>query len=514
MSMPSLTSTDANQPDRGKSSVRTDELLSANSSVATSYSSSPVSGDSWWVALGPIVGGLAVAGLFYAVVLVAKIPALDRYFLGHPVAFAATTLFWVAIAILTVKTIRVRVQRRRVDLLGRDDCLPQAESSDGDDPARPSSRWRQTHDARHVARNWLTSLSRLPQDAQDNLLITRLRELLQRQSNRGSTKHLGDDMRELAGRDADAAHDSLGLVRIIVWAIPMLGFLGTVIGITQTLGGLDFTDGTAAVDRLKSGLYVAFDTTALGLVLSVFAIFLQFPVERAEQALLADVDSRAGELALSVLPADDPADNQASLITQLCDGIRVAVAESLATQAELWRDTIAEAQDAWRTQHSEGAEQFRRLMASSLTPALNEHADRLDVTATSLQSITATFNEALRDHARTWRASLDQTTGEVQSHRRTLITHTEAMTTLAAQQLTHRNEQSSRRTGEIADAKPAVADAKMADAMKTLAMAVDVLAQRLPVQGRRVDGADVGPHDAGNGPQVTGTGTSSTRRAA
>ena len=82
-------------------------------------------------------------------------------------------------------------------------------------------------------------------------------------AQRGTTRHLADDLRELSGRDADAAHDSLGLVRIIVWAIPMLGFLGTVIGITQTLGGLDFSNGAAAVDNLKSGLYVAFDTTAL-----------------------------------------------------------------------------------------------------------------------------------------------------------------------------------------------------------------------------------------------------------
>ena len=46
---------------------------------------------------------------------------------------------------------------------------------------------------------------------------------------------------------SDANHDVLQLVRIIIWAIPMLGFLGTVVGITETLGGLDFSDGAAAV---------------------------------------------------------------------------------------------------------------------------------------------------------------------------------------------------------------------------------------------------------------------------
>ena len=49
----------------------------------------------------------------------------------------------------------------------------------------------------------------------------------------------------------------------------MLGFLGTVIGITQALGDLDPEELAnsiqTAMDGLLSGLYVAFDTTAVAL---------------------------------------------------------------------------------------------------------------------------------------------------------------------------------------------------------------------------------------------------------
>ncbi len=161
--------------------------------------------------------------------------------------------------------------------------------------------------------SWRTEIANLQLEVRNSHLVQRLEELLTRQTQRGSSKHLADDLRELSARDADAAHDSLGLVRIIIWAIPMLGFLGTVIGITQTLGGLDFSNGTAAVDSLKGGLYVAFDTTALGLVLSVIAIFLQFPVERGEQRLLAAIDARVGHLVSATLPSDDASDNQTVL---------------------------------------------------------------------------------------------------------------------------------------------------------------------------------------------------------
>lgn len=415
----------------------------------------------------PIIAGLFGAGAFYVVVLSAQIAWLDRYFLGHPVAYAATILFCIAIAILAFKAIQVQSQRAQCRQLRDQDCLPDPASSDL--PTRPADRWRTEHDAGHVARQWLRSLAQLPNSAISNPMIARLREILHRQSNRGTTKHLSDDLRELSIRDGDAAHDSLGLVRIIVWAIPMLGFLGTVIGITQTLGGLDFTDGSAAVDRLKSGLYVAFDTTALGLVLSVFAIFLQFPVERSEQRLLADIESRVSDWVLTVLPADDPADNQALLITQLCDGIRVAVAESLSTQAELWRETIGEAQDAWRTQHAEGAEQFRQLMAATMVPFADAQTGRMESTTEQLASVARQIQQSLERHATGWRETLDVTTNEVQTHRRTMMTHTEAMTQLAAQ------------TSE--SPKKLASEATMMGAMKTLAQAVNVLADRLPTPG-------------------------------
>ncbi len=319
--------------------------------------------------------GLLASAAFYAVVLLSGWAPLERYFLGHPVAVAATVLFCVALAILIMKFWMVQRQwsllRRTADSM----LAPTA------NPSSPSDQFRDRHDAGFVARSWTQQLAQLPANIANSNLVERLREVLTRQSGRGTTKHLSDDLRELSQRDSDTAHDSFALIRIIVWAIPMLGFLGTVIGITQTLGGLDFSNGNAAVDNLKSGLYVAFDTTALGLVLSVVAIFLQFPVEKSEQQLLAAIDARTSQLTGKHLPGDEPADNQFELLAHLCEGVRTAVAESLDNQTRLWRQTIDEAQGYWQQAHQTQAGSIVTAIEQALVPALQTHADQLDIAA-------------------------------------------------------------------------------------------------------------------------------------
>ncbi|MCG8651079.1 MAG: MotA/TolQ/ExbB proton channel family protein [Pirellulales bacterium] len=346
--------------------------------------------------------GVAFSAGFYLLAWSIPWAPMQRYFLGHPIAVAATVLFWFAVAVLLGKWLAVADQSSRLAAIRDDDLLP----SEGE--ASPANQWLRENDAGHVAKNWLRDLTRLPSATRSSHLVRRLEELLTRQSQRGSAKHLADDLRELSGRDADVAHDSLGLVRIIVWAIPMLGFLGTVIGITQTLGGLDFSNGTAAVENLKSGLYVAFDTTALGLVLSVVAIFLQFPVERNEQRLLASIDARVGHLVSACLPSDEASDNQTVLIAELCKGVQAAVAESLENQARLWRQTIDEAQGQWQAAHDTNTNLLAEAFEVTLVPALVQHAEAI---AQSSQSAS----QQLSTECEKWQSTLDHAFEKLQA---------------------------------------------------------------------------------------------------
>ncbi|MFK8111549.1 MAG: MotA/TolQ/ExbB proton channel family protein [Rubripirellula sp.] len=474
-----------------------------------SEQSAPVAGNSIVAA----VMGLAMSVFFYAIVLTVPWEPLQRYFNGHPVAVAATVLFWFGTAVLVSKMMGIAAQNQQLATIRDEDLLP---TESGDTPAQ---KWLEQNDAGHVARSWVADLERLPSSIRNSHLVYRLNELLVRQSQRGTTKHLADDLREVSARDADAAHDSLGLVRIIVWAIPMLGFLGTVIGITQTLGGLDFSNGTAAVDSLKGGLYVAFDTTALGLVLSVIAIFIQFPIERSEQRLLATIDARVGYLMSASLPSDEASDNQTALIADLCQGVQAAVAESLDNQAKLWRDTIDTAQQQWQSVHEVNNNQIADAFETILQPALYEHAKCIGETtrvtgdhlrdqcerwqasveqsqsliseantATTnniLNTIDATLSPLLREHA----SSMNQCQQQIVSQQQTLVQQVETLTqtnqqaeSIAAMQLSLDSNLQRLAETNVAINRSVTAAAAgdgMADAMRILARAVDVLSDRL-----------------------------------
>ncbi len=482
--------------DHGKTSSSDKAAPKAKAATAlVAVTAPPVSG-SFFLALA-LGSGLSVGvySLLFLLRMLGQTQTLsqhcDRYFLGHPVSVAATVLFCFACGTLIAKTLGVTTQNGFLDRIRDRDLLPA--SDNGNSPAKA---WLDKNDAGHVARNWLDELSRLPNTTRSSHLVTRLQEVLTRQSQRGSSKNLSDDLRELAGRDADAAHDSLGLVRIIVWAIPMLGFLGTVIGITQTLGGLDFSSGTAAVDNLKSGLYVAFDTTAIGIVLSVLAIFLQFPVERSEQRLLGAVDARVGHLVSSTLPSDEASDNQTVLIAELCRGVQAAVAESLANQATLWRDTIDSAQSQWQGVHEKNNTTLADAFELTLAPALLNHANMV-TRASQLASDT------LGKHCDRWQQTLQQTQGMLEQSRRASADQIQAQTlalnetvddvceTLSTQQQTlaghyesinHTHDAISRLTEATNSLQHQMAHPNndgMADAMRILARAVDVLSSRL-----------------------------------
>lgn len=61
---------------------------------------------------------------------------------------------------------------------------------------------------------------------------------------------------------------------MVVQAAPMLGLLGTVVGMIDAFSVLAVTEGAVDPTSLAGGIYVALTTTAAGLVIALFAFFL------------------------------------------------------------------------------------------------------------------------------------------------------------------------------------------------------------------------------------------------
>lgn len=123
------------------------------------------------------------------------------------------------------------------------------------------------------------------------------RVILQFQTSRSinQANSLMNSSLELYQHELDLKYNVL---RYIVWLIPTLGFIGTVIGITLALGeagnfpGIDPTDpanGDAIREWIKlltEKLGVAFNTTLVALLLSAILVFLlHIMQEREERAL-------------------------------------------------------------------------------------------------------------------------------------------------------------------------------------------------------------------------------------
>ncbi|WP_164101708.1 MotA/TolQ/ExbB proton channel family protein [Candidatus Laterigemmans baculatus] len=433
--------------------------------------------------------GLALAGVFYAVVFAVPVPSLQRYFLGHPIAVATTVLFWMAVAQLGSRYARMQRGHRQMDAVSDRDLLPESLHALAGLDTLPATEASAARPLLERLDAWRNHLAELPASVAATPLANRLAGLLDAQRRRGHARQLSEDMREAADRAADGDHDALQLVRIIVWAIPMLGFLGTVIGITETLGGLDFTDGTAAVDRLKAGLYVAFDTTALGIVLSVIAIFLQFPIEKSSRRLLERIDARAGELLPAVLAEAEEAaaEDPFRAIAQMSVEIRRAVESSVQLQAELWRRTIDEAHGHWHQAAAEAGTQLREALHETLGDSLGE----------TLRQHTASLRQANREGAdaidhrwQQWQTALSDNARILLSHQKALLSqsellaesHSRAHELERLQGTLDQNVRTLDVSVETLDRtlQGVAGAAGMADAMRILARAVDILAARLP----------------------------------
>ncbi len=265
-------------------------------------------------------------------------PILIRYLTAHPVSYVATAMFCVGMASLGIKAFDLIRQYRAGDLDFSPEDVPAIRS--GDDASALLQRWREI--CREAGKGFeRTYLARRIEAGLDHVI------------RRGSGDGLEEELKYQTDLDAGEQHESYSLVRIVTWATPMLGFLGTVIGISEALGNLTVGDGggfETMLAGLKSSLYVAFDTTAQALTLSIMLMFVQFIDDRFEKSLLSQVERQANRMLLERLPVESTAtDPVARSIERSSRQLLESVGMLTERQSELWSDAFARAQSGWES---------------------------------------------------------------------------------------------------------------------------------------------------------------------
>ena len=160
--------------------------------------------------------------------------------------------------------------------------------------------------------------------APGNPLCQRIRRGLLHFSARRDASQLVGQLGGQAQADADALESSYTLVRVFIWAVPILGFIGTVIGIGAAVGGFSESVGAAvdldvmkeSIGSVTGGLGIAFDTTLVALVMSILIMFPASSLQKAEEDFLAAVEDYTDEQLVVRLSGDDSESGDPRLIEQ------------------------------------------------------------------------------------------------------------------------------------------------------------------------------------------------------
>lgn len=140
-------------------------------------------------------------------------------------------------------------------------------------------------DTRNIAKHIVS----LPSHVKDWLLPRALLTAIERF---GATKNVQDvstAARDVCESEGERMESELSIIRYIAWAIPSVGFIGTVRGIGDALGQAhravegDITGVTAS-------LGVAFNSTFIALVISIVLMFFVHQIQLMQERLVLDTE--------------------------------------------------------------------------------------------------------------------------------------------------------------------------------------------------------------------------------
>jgi biopolymer transport protein ExbB/TolQ len=140
------------------------------------------------------------------------------------------------------------------------------------------------------ARPLLRKVEQLTDRRGPYVLANMIRLALAKFASSGSGPEVSDTVRTQAEVEQGRLVSSMATVHYLAWAIPAIGFLGTVRGLagSLTMAGQSDLEVEEFIQGATRHLNVAFDCTLIALVFSLAVMFLIHMVQREEEALVMD----------------------------------------------------------------------------------------------------------------------------------------------------------------------------------------------------------------------------------
>lgn len=310
----------------------------------------------------PAVWGVILVVNFFALLYGGAFhsPLLSRYTAGHPIEMIEMAVFFVGLSALVLRFCDVvgQFHSLRVELLGLLVPVGGQVVADCD--------------------GLLYKLDDL-QGLRETYVVRRLREALEYVRRKNSADTLDQHLRHLEELEAVRVNAAYSMVRIIIWAIPILGLLGTVIGITIAVANLNPETLEESMTKVTHGLGVAFDHTATALSLTMMLMFTKAGVERIEDGLLARVDERVNEELVGRFQQTDAAEDPNALaMRRMSEQVVVAIESLAGRQAEIWKSTVDNTHEQWLEVSVAAARTIKSALSEAVEENLVRHAQSLN----------------------------------------------------------------------------------------------------------------------------------------
>ena len=381
----------------------------------------------WWKS--PLLWGGLASVLFYASLPLFPFQRelLVRYCTSHPLEYVTMGLFFLGMATLVIRWIELSGENSAVSHF---DAVLQSVSEN------PESRSRRKVELLREL------LSQARQSIQCSIAGRTVQEGLDYVSQRPSGEKLEEHLRHFSDLEHDLAQRKLGFVNTVSWAVPILGFLGTVMGITLAIANVTPDQLDQSLPEVTGGLAVAFDTTALSLTLSLGLVFTTYLIRNRQEEILNKVDQQLDSRLCFLLQTDTERNflgQQETIAQNLAEASQQVIEQA----GELWKTRLDDLQQRMLESIDREHHHFIKTLQSGVQGTLESHQSHLMELRKEEQQLSLALGTKLETAIANWNHSLNDVREGISSQTEHLREHTSLIVNLVdkQQQLTELQQQ-------------------------------------------------------------------------
>ena len=221
---------------------------------------------------------------------------------------------------------------------------------------------------------------------------------------------------EVKGYAAYSAEDEVGdldagysLIRLCVGALPLIGFFGTVLGLSRGLH--DVGTDSQNMAHFTTAISTAFDTTLLGIGCALALLLMQYPIRKAEKLIVESTSRKINRLIHEkMLEVPEKADAERTLWEKMIGDVRKgldALIKEITAQSrqslEAFKNTMTEGMSVQRTAVGKLVKNVEQTASKTLHANVERIEKAADEAAKTVQAeiLTRAIQKGMADSAAT-----------------------------------------------------------------------------------------------------------------